>query len=175
LSYLLTCESGDFLRRPKKDNEIADWILKIREENPQWESRKICDCLVNLGFEVCRTTVRNVLLLNGYDPEPNTKSTWKQFLRSHWNVLVACDFFSVELLTQKGIVRCMVLFATELPTRKVEILGVTSDPNGLLIKQVARNATEFEHDMFEQFGECPCIQNLCDYYKKLEDFCESMK
>jgi putative transposase len=131
--------------RPKKDNEIADWILKIREENPQWGSRKICDCLVNLGFEVCRTTVRNVLLLNGYDPEPNAKSTWKQFLRSHWNVLTACDFFSVELLTRKGLVRSMVLFAMELSTRKVEILGVTSDPNGLWMEQVARNVTDFEN------------------------------
>jgi len=135
--------------RPEKENGIVHWILKIKEENLQWGSRKICDCLVNLGFEVCRTTVRNVLLNNGYDPEPGAKSTWKQFLRSHWDVMVACDFFSIELLTRKGLIRCMVLFALELSTRKVEILGVTPDPNGVWMEQLARNATDFEQGILK--------------------------
>jgi putative transposase len=135
--------------RPRMNQEIVHWILKIKEENLQWGSQKICDCLANLGFEVCRTTVRNVLLRHGFDPDPDTKSTWKQFLRSHWNVLAACDFFSVELLTRKGLIRCMVLFAMELSTRKVEILGVTPDPNGIWMEQVARNATDFEEGILE--------------------------
>jgi putative transposase len=58
---------------------------------------------LNLGFIVSRTTVRNILLAHGYDPEPNAKSTWKQFLKSHWHVLAACDFFSIELLTPRWI------------------------------------------------------------------------
>jgi putative transposase len=104
---------------------------------------------VNIGFDVCRTTVRNVLLNHGYDPEPGAKSTWKQFLRSHWDVIVACDFFSIELLTRKGLIRYMVLFALELSTRKVEILGVTPDPNGVWMEQLARNATDFEQGILK--------------------------
>ena len=130
--------------RPRVSQEIVHWILKIKKENLRWGSQKICDCLVNLGFDVCRTTVRNVLLKHGYDPEPNAKSTWKQFLHSHWDVMVACDFFSVELLTRNGLIRCMVLFAIELSTRKVEILGIKPDPNGIWMEQVSRNATDFE-------------------------------
>jgi len=54
--------------------------------------------------------------------------------------LAACDFFSVELLKGK-LVRCTVLFAIDLATRKVEILGVDAQPNGPWMEQIARNIT----------------------------------
>lgn len=31
-------------------------------------------------------------------PEREKKRTWKQFMKSHWESLYACDFFSVEAL-----------------------------------------------------------------------------
>ena len=80
--------------RPKKDQYVIDWVLKIKTENMQWGSQRICDCLQNLGFDVVRTTIRNILLANGFDPEPNAKPTWNQFIKTHWHVLTACDFFS---------------------------------------------------------------------------------
>lgn len=67
------------------------------------------------------------------------KTTWKEFIQSHWNVFAACDFFSVELLVRGRLVRCMVLFAIDLSTRKVEILGVKPGPHGAWMEQVARN------------------------------------
>ncbi len=69
------------------------------------------------------------------------KTTWRQFLMSHWNVLAACDFFSIELLVRGKLVRGIVLFAIELATRRVEILGVYTQPNGDWMEQVARNVT----------------------------------
>jgi len=130
--------------RPKVNREILHWVLKIKSENMQWGSQKICDCLESLGFEVCRTTVRNILIANGYDPDPDIKTTWKQFLKAHWDVLAACDFFSIELLIKGKLVRYMVLFAIELSTRKVEILGIKPNPNGEWTEQIARNTTDFE-------------------------------
>jgi hypothetical protein len=63
-----------------------------------------CEISINLyshfsliGFDVCRTTVRNILIANGYDPNPDVKTTWKQFLKAHWDIPAACDFFSIEL------------------------------------------------------------------------------
>ena len=38
----------------------------------------------------------------------------------------------------------MVLFAIDLATRKVEILGVQHDPNGKWMEQIARNVTDCE-------------------------------
>jgi transposase InsO family protein len=106
--------------------------------------------LNNLGFDISRTTVRNILLANGYDPEPNKKSTWKQFIKTHWNVLTASDFFSVELFTPKGLIRCMVLFAIDLATRKVEILGIKSNPDGIWMEQVARNMVDYEEGFLKE-------------------------
>jgi putative transposase len=43
---------------------------------------------------------------------------------------------------EKGkLIRCMVLFAIDLATRKVELLGVHAQPNGPWMEQIARNLT----------------------------------
>ncbi len=55
--------------------------------------------------------------------------------------MAACDFFSVELLVRKKLIRCMVLFAIDLATRKVEIIGVQPQPSGPWMEQIARNIT----------------------------------
>ncbi|MHB0946577.1 MAG: integrase core domain-containing protein [Sedimentisphaerales bacterium] len=136
--------------RPNTYINTVRWVLKIKPENTSWGTQKICDCLNNLGFDIPRTTVRNILVANGYDPEPNRKTTWKQFLKTHWNVLAACDFFSIEFFTSKGLVRCMVLFAINLATRKVEIIGIKSDPDGIGMEQVARNMVDCEEGFLKE-------------------------
>lgn len=129
--------------RPKISQEIIDLVIRFKEENPHWGYTRIRDYIVHLGYKISETTVKNILLENGYDPEPDLtrKTTWKEFLSSHWNVLAACDFFSIELLVKGKLIRCMVLFAIDLSTRKVEILGVRPQPNGPWMEQVARNLT----------------------------------
>jgi hypothetical protein len=72
-------------------------------------------------------------------PERNRMRTWKQFLRSHWETLRACDFFSVETLGVFGTVRHMVFFVIELKSRAVRIAGVRVEPDGAWMQQVARN------------------------------------
>jgi len=68
--------------------------------------------------------------------------TWREFLKSHWSVLAASDFFSVELLVKGKLIRCMVLFAVDLSTRQAEILDLRSQPNGPWMEQIARNVTD---------------------------------
>ena len=36
--------------------------------------------------------------------------TWKEFLKTHWHMLAATDFFTVELWTAKGSIRYHGLF-----------------------------------------------------------------
>ncbi|MCE5341747.1 MAG: hypothetical protein LLF92_11585 [Planctomycetaceae bacterium] len=64
--------------RPNTYIQTVHWVLKLKSENNSWGSQKICDCLQNLGFDISRTTVRNILLANGYDPEPNKKRLFRQ-------------------------------------------------------------------------------------------------
>jgi len=129
--------------RPRISQEIIDLVIRFKKENPHWGYTRIRDYIVHLGYKIGETTVKNILLENGFDPEPDLtrKTTWKEFIKSHWNVLAACDFFSVELLIKGKLVRCMVLFAIELSTRKVEILGIHPQPNGPWMEQIARNVS----------------------------------
>jgi hypothetical protein len=75
-------------------------------------------------------------------PEREKKRTWKQFMRSHWHCLDACDFFNVEILGIFGAVRYSVFFVMELETRTVEITGIRVNPDGEWMKQIARNLTD---------------------------------
>src|SRR6516162_5181741 len=47
------------------------------------------------------------------------KTTWKEFLKRHWEQIVAADFFTIEVWTRRGLQRFIVLFFIELSTRKV--------------------------------------------------------
>ena len=91
--------------------EIRELIIRFASENIGWGYTKIRDALRGLKIEIGRTTVANMLAEAGIEPAPerNSKRTWKQFIRSHWETLYACDFFSVEVLGLYGTVRYMVL------------------------------------------------------------------
>ena len=75
-------------------------------------------------------------------PERSRKTTWKEFLSRHWDLIVATDFFTVEVWTRQGLQRFIVLFFIDLSTRKVEIAGIAPVANGLWMSQIARNLTE---------------------------------
>ncbi len=66
----------------------------------------------------------------------------KEFLSQHWELIVAADFFTVEVWTRRGLPRFMVLFFLELSTRKVEIAGIAAEANSLWMGQIGRNLTD---------------------------------
>ena len=45
------------------------------------------------------------------------------------HVLAAADFFTVEVWTGRRLTRFAVLFLIELSTRRIEIAGITSEPD----------------------------------------------
>ena len=100
-------------------------------ENRGWGYLRIQGALSNLGHELGRSTIANILKRNGIEPAPERlrKTTWKEFLTRHWNLIVAADFFTVEVWTRKGLQRFTVLFVIELQTRSVDIAGIAPSPN----------------------------------------------
>ena len=100
--------------------------------------------MANLGHDLAHNTVRNILKRHGIEPAPERvrKTTWKEFLQRHWEQIVASDFFTIEVWTPTGLQRFIVLFFMELSTRRVQIGGVASKPNGLWMAQIARNLTD---------------------------------
>jgi transposase InsO family protein len=135
--------------RPPLSQERVEAILRLARDNPSWGFGRIQNYMRYLGLPVSRTTVRRVLHQHGISPDPRgkPKTTWNEFLRSHLHVMAATDFFSVELLTPRGLVRCMVLFVIDVASRRVQIAGVRPDPNGCWMEQIARNLT-FSEDGF---------------------------
>jgi len=130
--------------RPGTPGEIRALILRMVRENRTWGYTRIQGALENLGYEVGRTTIAKVLKEAGLDPAPERQqqSTWKEFLRSHFAVLAAGDFFSMEVWTAVGLVRYHVFFVMRLATREVQIAGIVPEPHGEWMKQVVRNLTD---------------------------------
>jgi putative transposase len=113
-------------------------VLKLARRNPDWGYDRMASCMDYLGFSISESTVKRILLDHGLLPSPDQKDRieWERFISAHKDVLAATDFFSVELLTEQGLERYMVLFFIDIGTRKVEIAGVTQDPDGEWMAQM---------------------------------------
>jgi hypothetical protein len=67
---------------------------------------------------------------------------WVQFLKLHWDVLAATDFFTVEVAMWHGLVTYYILFVMELSTRRVQIARITPHPSAAFMQQCARQLTD---------------------------------
>jgi transposase InsO family protein len=130
--------------RPSTKPDIAALVVRTATENPTWGYTRIRGGLKRLGHDVARNTIKAILKDHGIEPAPErgTNTPWKAFLAEHWDGLAAADFFTVEVLTMRGLVRYVVFFVMKLKTRVVEIAGITSQPDEAWMTQVARNLTD---------------------------------
>jgi transposase InsO family protein len=113
-------------------------------DNPRWGYTRIQGALRNLGYEIGRNTTKRILIENGFDPAGRRRTTWNAFLRAHWEAIAATDFFTVEVVTWRGLVRYFVLFVIDLKTRRIEVAGISRSPDGRWMSQIARNLTDIE-------------------------------
>jgi len=129
--------------RPPIGEQIEELIVRMAKENRSWGYDRIVGALANLGHQVSDQTVGNVLRRRGIPPAPERRrtTTWAEFIHAHLAVLVGTDFFTVEVLSLRGLVTYYVLFFIHLESRKVEIAGITTHPTDQWMKQMARNVT----------------------------------
>ena len=132
--------------RPRIEPDIESLIVRMASENSGWGYDRIVGALANLGHEVSDQTVGNVLRRHGIAPAPKRSqtTTWKDFIAAHMAVLAGMDFFTVEVLTWRGLATYYVLFVIHLETRKVTLAGITRHPTQEWMEQVARNLTDSE-------------------------------
>ena len=56
--------------RPMAPREVAELVVRMAVENPQWGYTRIRGALSNLGHEIARNTVKRILHDHGIDPAP---------------------------------------------------------------------------------------------------------
>ncbi len=157
--------------RPPIDPELEALVLRLARENRSWGYDRIVGALANLGYTISDQTVGNILKRHGLAPAParKTTTTWKEFIRTHLDLLVATDFFTAEVWTLSGLVTYYVLFFIHLGSRKVHIAGMTPHPDERWMVQVARNVTMVDwgflapgqyliHDRDGKY--CPAFQQM---------------
>ena len=167
-------KSRSYPGRPRIDGEIEELVVRMAIENLEWGYDRIVGAMANLGYTLSDQTVGNILLRQGILPAPKRKreTTWADFIRTHMSVLAGTDFFSVEVLTLRGLVTYYVLFFIHLESRRVEIAGVTPHPNEVWMKQIARNVTM---DEWGFLGNCRYLIHDRDtkYCESFRDIIES--
>jgi len=114
--------------RPATHRNIKSLVLRMARQNPAWGYRRIHGELAGLGVRVAASTVWEILKKAGVDSAPRRGSvTWASFLRSQAEGIVACDFFTADLLDGTKV---YVLAVIEHATRRIRILGSTLHPAG---------------------------------------------
>jgi putative transposase len=123
--------------RPSISEELRELILRVGRENPRWGCLRIRGELAKLGIMVSATKIRTLLRSNGLGPAPRRAGpTWSEFLRAQGRGILAFDFFTVETAWLQTL---YVLFAIEIRSRRVHILGVTQNPDSAWVTQQARD------------------------------------
>jgi len=117
-----------------------DQRRRLAKENPTWGYTHIEGALLNLGITVSDTTAKNILREHEIEPAPERqrKTSWKTFLKTHWEVLGAVDFTTIEVWTRGGLVTFYILVAMRVATRRIEIAGIMPNPEAAWVQQMGR-------------------------------------
>src|SRR5438552_3184667 len=123
-----TCCAGR-VGRPAIGGEVRELVLRLARENPRWGYQRIAGELTGLGISVSATSVRKYLREAGLGPAGERGGlSWREFLRSQAQSMLACDFFTVDTVAMR---RLYVLFFIELKSRRVHLAGCTENPSGV--------------------------------------------
>jgi hypothetical protein len=82
---------------PPIDPAIVALVEQMTRNNPGWGYQRIQGELQSLGHRIGASTIRRILNRPGIPPAPQRRdhTTWRQFLRTQPQTLLACDFFHV--------------------------------------------------------------------------------
>ena len=141
------------IKRITKEIELQ--IVEMARQNLTSGYGKIKGYLDDLGISYSKTTIKGILKKYGIKPAPERKYnlTWREFIKTHTDIMWGCDFFTHEVWSRQGLVTYYILVFIHLGTRRLEIINVTQNPTAEWTIQQARN---FFYDM----GEIPEKANM---------------
>jgi len=124
---------------PPIDPQLRRLTIRLANENPTWGYRRIHGELLRLGHQLAASTIWKILRTAGINPtRDRTGPTWSQFIKSQSKAIIATDFACVDTALLK---RFHVLFVIEHKTRRIHLVGITTNPTGPWTTQAARNLT----------------------------------
>jgi hypothetical protein len=111
--------------RPRTGGEIESLVVRMAEENRDWGYRRIQGALSNLGHQLARSTIAQILERHGIEPAPERirKTTWPEFVSQHWELIMATDFFTVQVWTRRGLQRLWFCFSWRSPRGRSRLPG----------------------------------------------------
>ena len=77
-----------------------------------------------------------------------------RYRAAHMAVLAGADFFTVEVLTWRGLITYYVLFFLHVETRRVSLAGITRHPTEEWMTQMGRNAIDETSGICANIGTC---------------------
>ena len=77
-------------------------------------------------------------------PERKTRTTGRECLAAHGDVLAAADCCTVEVSTPRGLTRVTVLVLSHRASRRGQIAGISAEPDGPWVTQLMRHAPAAE-------------------------------
>ena len=87
--------------------EIRDLALRLAQENPAWRYRRVYGELTRLGCKVSQATVRGSSGPGASGPlRAAWDTSWRTFLRTQAEGLLACDFFAVDTASSSACTCC---------------------------------------------------------------------
>jgi len=115
--------------RPRTPASVEALVVRLARETG-WGSARILGELRKLGVRsVSQGTVRNILKRHGVEPAPDRRDPlWDTFLRRHAETLWACDFFTTNVLTARGVRPASVLAFIHVKSRRVIATKATFHP-----------------------------------------------
>jgi hypothetical protein len=123
--------------RPPVTAEVREVVLRLARDNPTWGCRRTQGELAGLGHRLAPSTIWVIQTKAGAGPAPRRDGpTWTEFLTAQAKGILACDFLHMDTI---GLTRIYVLFLIEIATRRVHLLGATTNPTGQWVAQQARN------------------------------------
>jgi hypothetical protein len=102
------------------DQEIEDVVIRMARENRSWGYDRIQCVLKYPGYTISAQTVGHILKRHGISPAPERKKpvTWGEFIRPHWDVSLATDFFNSEAWSWLGLIASYLLWFVHFVHRR---------------------------------------------------------
>ena len=71
--------------RPRIIKDLENIVIQIATDNPFWGYRKMAGIIKDLFQKGCESTVKNILIRNGFPPSGrrSKNSSWHQFIKRH--------------------------------------------------------------------------------------------